>query len=98
MAKRLYFGGLSYDTTDESLQQACAAFGTVASATVIKDKFSGRSRGFGFAEMSTDEEAQKVIAGLNGKDLDGRTVTVSEARPQRDRSERGGGNDRGRSW
>ena len=88
MAKKLYFGGLSYDTTDDSLKAACDQFGTVSSAKVIMDRETGRSRGFGFVEMSSDEEAQAVIAGLDGKEVDGRTVRVSEARPQ----EEGGGN------
>lgn len=91
MAKKLYFGNLSYNTTDETLKEACAQFGTVESATVITDRMSGRSKGFGFVEMSTDEEAQKVIAELNGKNLDGRDIKVNEARPQEDRPRRGGG-------
>lgn len=88
MAKKLYFGGLAYGTTDESLQAAVASFGTVTSAKVITDRETGRSRGFGFVEMSTDEEAQAVVSGLDGKEIDGRVVRVSEARPQ----ENGGGN------
>lgn len=92
MAKKLYFGGLSYNTTDDTLQAAVAPFGTVASAKVIMDRETGRSRGFGFVEMSTDEEAQAVVSGLDGKEVDGRMVRVSEARPQENG---GGGGGRG---
>ena len=91
MAKKLYFGGLSYSTTDDTLQAAVAPFGTVTSAKVIMDRETGRSRGFGFVEMSTDDEAMAVISGLDGKEVDGRAVRVSEARPQ----ENGGGNGGG---
>jgi RNA recognition motif-containing protein len=98
MAKKIYVGGLSYQTTDETLGAQFAQAGTVVSAIVIKDKFSGRSKGFGFVEMSTDEEAQKAIEMFNGKDFDGRTVTVNEAKPMTDRPPRrdfgGGGGDR----
>jgi len=86
MANKLYFGNLSYDTTDESLNKACTEFGTVVSATVIKDRMSGRSKGFGFVEMSTEEEAKKVIDAMNGKDFEGRNIKVNEARPQEPRS------------
>ncbi|PIR92381.1 RNA-binding protein [Candidatus Falkowbacteria bacterium CG10_big_fil_rev_8_21_14_0_10_44_15] len=102
MAKKLYVGGLSYDTTDDGLRDAFAQAGSVTSAAVVTDKFSGRSRGFGFVEMATDEEATAAIDMWNGKELDGRTITVSEARPPKERGEhRGGGfrsggyNDRG---
>ncbi len=81
MAKKLYVGGLSYDTTQESLQTYFAQAGTVETSTVIMDKMSGRSKGFGFVEMATDEEAQKAIAMFNGKEFEGRTLTVNEARP-----------------
>ncbi len=93
MAKKLYVGGLSYNTTDDGLREAFAQAGTVQSATVITDKFSGRSKGFGFVEMSSDEEATKAIEMFNGKELDGRTVTVNEARPLEARPPRrdGGG-------
>ncbi len=91
MAKKLYFGNLSYSTTDDSLKSACAPYGTVATATVITDRMSGRSKGFGFVEMSSDEEAQAVIDALNGKELDGRAIVVNEARPQEDRPARTGG-------
>ncbi|MGI5841200.1 MAG: RNA recognition motif domain-containing protein [Patescibacteria group bacterium] len=98
MAKKLYVGGLSWDTTDESLRAAFAQAGNVESATVIKDKFSGRSKGFGFVEMATEEEAQAAIEMWNEKELDGRTVKVNEARPMEDRPPRrdfGGNNRRG---
>lgn len=97
MASKLYVGGLSYSTTTESLREFFAQCGTVESATVITDKFSGQSRGFGFVEMATSEEAQKAIADLNGKDLDGRKLTVNVSNPQAPRSggsRPGGGGDR----
>ena len=96
MGKKLYVGSLSYDTTDESLKEAFSQAGTVESASVITDKMSGRSRGFGFVEMATDEEAQKAIEMLNGQEVDGRKVTVNEARPMTDRPPRpAGGFNRG---
>jgi len=94
MAKKLYVGGLSYDTTDATLKETFAQAGTVESATIIMDKMSGRSKGFGFVEMSSDAEAEKAIEILNGKELDGRTITVNEARPMEPRAPRGGGFDR----
>jgi RNA recognition motif-containing protein len=98
MAKKLYVGGLAWATTDESLKDAFSAAGKVESATVIMDKMSGRSKGFGFVEMSTEEEAQKAIEMLNGKEIDGRKVTVNEARPMEARPPRreGGGYGRDR--
>ena len=84
MGKKLYAGGLSYNTTNDSLRDAFAKVGTVESATVIMDKITNRSRGFGFVEMSTEEEAQAAIEMYDGKELDGRTINVNEARPQRD--------------
>ena len=96
MGKKLYVGSLSYDTTDASLKEAFSQAGTVESASVITDKMSGRSRGFGFVEMATDEEAQKAIETLNGQEVDGRKVTVNEARPMTDRPPRpAGGFNRG---
>ncbi|MDP3015218.1 MAG: RNA-binding protein [bacterium] len=97
MAKKLYVGGLSYSTTDSALKEAFSQAGAVESATIIIDKMSGRSKGFGFVEMSSDEEAEKAIEMFNGKELDGRTVTVNEARPMEARPPRqgGGGFDRG---
>ena len=94
MAKKLYVGGLSYDTTEGTLKETFGAAGTVESAVVFMDRMSGRSKGFGFVEMSTEDEAQKAIQMLNGRELDGRSITVNEARPQEARP-RGGGFDRG---
>ncbi len=99
MNNKLYVGGLPYTTTDEQLQQLFSAHGTVESARVITDKFTGRSKGFGFVEMSSGAEAQTAIQALNGTDLEGRSLTVNEARPQEKRSgfggdRRGGGGDR----
>lgn len=93
MASKLFVGGLSFTTTTESLREFFAQCGTVESAAVITDKFSGQSRGFGFVEMSTQEEAQKAISQLNGQALDGRTLTVNVANPQGSRS--GGGRSEG---
>jgi len=99
MAKKLYVGGLPYSTTDTELKDAFAQCGAVESAVIIMDKMSGRSKGFGFVEMSSDEDAQKAIETWNGKDFGGRSLTVNEARPMEDRPRRdfrsGGGNDRG---
>jgi len=99
MGSKIYVGGLPYAATEQQLSDLFAQHGTVASARVITDKFTGQSRGFGFVEMSSDEEAQKAIAALNGTQMDGRTLTVNEARPQRTNSsrEQGGGGHRGRS-
>ena len=97
MAKKLYVGGLPFSTTNDELRDAFAQAGTVATATVVIDKMSGRSRGFGFVEFENDEEAEKAIAMLNGKDFGGRSLTVNEARPmeanrpRRDRDGGGGG-------
>jgi RNA recognition motif-containing protein len=82
MAAKLYVGGLSYSTTSETLREYFSQCGTVESAAVITDKFSGQSRGFGFVEMATAEEAQRAIAELNGKDLDGRKLTVNLSNPR----------------
>ncbi|MBI4085447.1 MAG: RNA-binding protein [Candidatus Liptonbacteria bacterium] len=101
MAKKLYVGGLSYNTTDDGLRDAFAQAGNVTSANVIKDKMTNRSRGFGFIEMSTDEEAQAAIDMWNGKDLDGRKLTVNEAKPMEPRANRngnGGGFGGGNRW
>jgi RNA recognition motif-containing protein len=91
----IYVGNLSFDTTDEDLKQAFAAFGQVASANVIRDKFSGESRGFGFVEMPSRDEAQAAINGLNGHDLKGREMNVNEARPKAEAGRGGGGGGRG---
>lgn len=88
MNKKLYVGGLSYDTTEEALKEAFAQAGSVDSAVIINDKMSGRSKGFGFVEMSSDEEAQKAMEMWNGKELDGRSLTVNEARPMEERPRR----------
>jgi len=93
----IYVGNLSRDTTEAELRQAFEAFGQVSTAAIIKDKFSGESRGFGFVEMPNRPEAQAAITGLNGKTLGGRTLTVNEARPREERRDGGGGRggDRG---
>lgn len=96
MAKRLYVGGLPYSTTQDDLQGAFSQAGTVVSATVITDKMTGRSKGFGFIEMSTDEEAEKAIQMWNGQELAGRRLTVNEARPLEARAPRERGGFRGR--
>lgn len=88
MAKKLFVGGLSFDSREDSLKSAFSQAGTVESATVIIDKMTGRSKGFGFVEMSNDEEAQKAIDMWNGKEIDGRAVTVNEARPMESRPAR----------
>jgi RNA recognition motif-containing protein len=90
MNKKLYVGGLPYAVTEDQLQELFAAHGTVESARVITDKFTDRSRGFGFVEMGTSEEAQAAIEALNGSELQGRTLVVNVAKPREDRS-RGGG-------
>ncbi len=88
MGRKLYVGNLSYEVSDADLQQAFSAHGTVSSATVIMDRDSGRSKGFGFVEMSSDEEAQAATDALDGKELNGRAIKVNEAKP---RSSGGGG-------
>ncbi len=101
MAKKLYVGGLPYATTDQELKDAFSKAGAVESAVIIMDKMSGRSKGFGFVEMSSDTDAQAAIDMWNGKDFGGRSLTVNEARPMEPRSGGGGGggyrggNDRG---
>src|SRR5947207_9784919 len=91
MGKKLYVGNLSYDTTDSALEQMFAAFGAVQSAQVITDRDTGRSKGFGFVEMGSDQEAQAAIAALSGKQVGGRSLTVNEAKPREDRGGGGGG-------
>jgi len=86
----IYVGNLSRNASEEDLQQAFEAFGQVTSTTIIKDKFTGESRGFGFVEMPSKEEALAAIAGLNGQDIKGRTVNVNEARPREQRPRFGG--------
>ena len=87
----IYVGNLSYEATEDDLREAFSKFGQVASANVIKDRETGRSKGFGFVEMPTQQEAQNAIAGLNGKELKGRPMNVNEARPRTERRDRGGG-------
>jgi RNA recognition motif-containing protein len=94
MGSKLYVGGLPYATTESQLTTLFATHGTVESARVIADKFTGQSRGFGFVEMSTSEEAKAAITALNGTQLDGRSLTVNEAKPQEPRSGGGGGGGR----
>jgi RNA recognition motif-containing protein len=91
LGKKLYAGNLGYGVTSSDLEQLFAAFGTVRSAEVIADRDTGRSKGFGFVEMSSDEEAQAAIQGLNGQERDGRAMAVNEARPREERSGGGGG-------
>lgn len=88
MAKRLYVGGLPYSTTQDELKEAFSKAGSVVSATVIMDKFTGRSKGFGFVEMSNDDETSAAIEMFNGKDFGGRNITVNEARPLEPRAPR----------
>jgi cold-inducible RNA-binding protein len=88
MGSKLYVGNLSYDTTSSDLQQLCAAHGTVQSAEVISDRETGRSKGFGFVQMGSDDEAKAAIAALNGHEVNGRALTVNEAKPREDRPRR----------
>ena len=92
MNNKLYVGGLPYSVTDGKLEEVFAAHGAVESARVISDKFTGQSRGFGFVEMGSGQEAQKAIDALNGTQLDGRTLVVNEAKPMASRNNNGGGN------
>lgn len=107
MAKKLYVGNLSYGTHEEDIREAFAKVGEVLSATLIVDQANGMSKGFGFVEMASDEDAAKAISTLNGTSLMDRTITVNEARPKTDRPRSGGrgghgggygGNSGGRSW
>ena len=91
MGKKLYVGNLPFSATDSSITDAFTAFGTVTSVKIITDRDSGRSKGFGFVEMSTDEEAAAAIAKLDGSDWEGRNLTVNEAKPMETRSGGGGG-------
>ena len=95
MGNKLYVGGLPYSVTEGRLEEVFAAHGTVQSAKVISDKFTGQSRGFGFVEMGSSDEAQKAISALNGTQLDGRTLVVNEAKPMESRGGGGGGGGRG---
>lgn len=96
MGNKLYVGGLPYSVTEGRLEEVFSAHGTVQSAKVISDKFTGQSRGFGFVEMASGDEAQKAIAALNGTQLDGRTLVVNEAKPMESRGGGGGGGGGGR--
>ena len=91
MGSKLYVGNLSYDATSSDLEQLFSQHGTVQSAEVIADRDTGRSKGFGFVQMGSDDEAQAAIAALNGQDHGGRTLTVNEAKPREDRPRGGGG-------
>ncbi|HVF50022.1 MAG TPA: RNA-binding protein [Pyrinomonadaceae bacterium] len=91
MSMKLYVGNLAFQTSSENLQELFAQAGTVESASVVEDRETGRSRGFGFVEMSTKEEGEAAIAQFNGKEFNGRALTVNEARPREDRGGRGGG-------
>ena len=91
MGKKLYVGNLSYNTDSSALEQLFGAHGTVESAQIIADRDTGRSKGFGFVEMSSDEEAQNAINALNGSEFEGRALTVNEAKPREDRPRGGGG-------
>ena len=96
MGSKLYVGNLSYGTTGSDLEQLFSQHGTVNSAEVISDRETGRSKGFGFVQMGSDEEAQAAIAALNGQEHDGRQLTVNEAKPREDRPRGGGGGGGGR--
>ena len=91
MAKKVYIGNLNYDTTEGRLQELFAEYGEVVSVNVVTDRYTGRPRGFAFVEMAVDGDAQAAIAALNGQEVDGRPLTVNEARPRKPR-----GGDRGR--
>lgn len=98
MGKKLYVGNLSYTMDSSQLQELFSQYGTVQSAQVISDRDTGRSKGFGFVEMSSDQEAQAAISGLHGQQHGGRPLTVNEARPREDRGGGGGGGGGGRSY
>ncbi|MDB5295629.1 MAG: recognition motif protein [Phycisphaerales bacterium] len=91
MGSKLYVGNLSYDTTSSDLEQLCSPHGQVNSAEVIQDRDTGRSKGFGFVQMGTDQEAQAAIAALSGQNVGGRDLTVNEAKPREDRPRGGSG-------
>ena len=98
MGSKIYVGGLPYAATEQELSNLFAAHGAVQSARIIMDKFTGKSKGFGFVEMATADEAQKAITALNATQLGGRTLTVNEARPQEPRSGGGGGGGQRDRW
>jgi RNA recognition motif-containing protein len=92
----IYVGNLSFDATEEDVREVFEAFGKVESAKIVQDKYSGRSRGFGFVEMPSEDEAKAAISGLNGKEVKGRALSVNEARPRSEKPRGGGGGGRGR--
>jgi cold-inducible RNA-binding protein len=94
MSTKLYVGNLSFDTTQQDLSKIFAEAGSVTDTALMQDKFTGKSRGFGFVTMSSAEEARKAITMINGRDVDGRALTVNEARPREDRPMGGGGGER----
>ncbi|MGI8468481.1 MAG: RNA recognition motif domain-containing protein [Pyrinomonadaceae bacterium] len=96
MSTKLYVGNLSFNTSAQDLEKIFGEIGTVESANLIEDRETGRSRGFGFIEMSSKEEAQNAISSLNGKEIDGRALTVNEAKPREERSNGGGSRGGGR--
>ncbi len=99
MSMKLYVGNLAFQTSSDSLQELFSQVGTVESASVVEDRETGRSRGFGFVEMSTKDEGQAAIAQFNGKEVDGRSLNVNEAKPREDRGgNRGGGGGGNRRW
>jgi RNA recognition motif-containing protein len=99
MGKKLYVGNLSYEVTGGDLEKMFQAHGTVAAAQVINDRDTGRSKGFGFVEMATDQQASAAIQALNGQESNGRALTVNEAKPREERSGAGsGGGNRGKRW
>ena len=95
MSMKLYVGNLAFQTSNDDLQQLFAQAGTVESASIVEDRDTGRSRGFGFVEMASAEEGRAAIEQFNGKEVNGRSLTVNEARPREDRGNRGGGGGRG---
>jgi RNA recognition motif-containing protein len=94
----IYVGGLSYNATEEDLKQAFEGFGKVESVNIIKDRFTGKSKGFGFVQMPVKEEAQAAIDGLNGKELKGRTISVNKARPKSEGRQGARGRHGGSPW
>ncbi len=96
MGNKLYIGNIAYEVNREMLQDAFAQFGTITDVTIIMDRETGRSKGFGFVEMSSDSEAQAAMEAMDGVEMEGRSIRVSEARPREDRGPRGGGGGRSR--
>ncbi len=94
----IYVGNLSFDAAEDDLRKAFEGFGEVSSVSIITDKYTGKSRGFGFVEMPTKEEGDAAVSGLHGQEMQGRNLTVSEARPRADRGGGGGGGGRRNNW